>query len=391
MKLTLDVENTTTKRDGKLHLDPFEPDNKLVMVGCLEDNGAMHLFNTDRDADSFDAIQKLLDRATILIGHNIVYDLMWLWESGFKYEGAIFCTMLTEYILQRGIKQPLHLKDCAERYDLPTKKQDTLKDYFAKGYATDEIPRDELTEYLVADLKATQQLSQRQYIRLNKIDDAVLMDTVILTNQVAVALAKIYQRGFKVDVDTLDNVKTEFQNEKIAIENRLKEQVIQLMGDTPINLNSPEQMSWVIYSRKPKDKVMWANAFTPYMPDKDYKKTVKNNSDIVYKTKAQRCQTCLGTGKIRKVRKNGIPYANTNNCSDCNSNGYHFKSTPAIAGLKFTPPNAKWVSSNGFTVNKNNLVILQNIAKKNNMTNALHFLGRLTKIICIRYLPIFLC
>ena len=27
-----------------------------------------------------------------------------------------------------------------------------------------------------------------------------------------------------------------------------------LMGDTPINLNSPEQMSWVIYSRKPKDK-----------------------------------------------------------------------------------------------------------------------------------------
>ena len=82
MKLTLDVENTTTKRDGKLHLDPFEPDNKLVMVGCLEDNGAMHLFNTDRDADSFDAIQKLLDRATILIGHNIVYDLMWLWESG---------------------------------------------------------------------------------------------------------------------------------------------------------------------------------------------------------------------------------------------------------------------------------------------------------------------
>ena len=380
MKLTLDVENTTTKRDGKLHLDPFEPDNKLVMVGCLEDNGAMHLFNTDRDADSFDAIQKLLDRATILIGHNIVYDLMWLWESGFKYEGAIFCTMLTEYILQRGIKQPLHLKDCAERYDLPTKKQDTLKNYFAKGYATDEIPRDELTEYLVADLEATQQLSQRQYIRLNTEDDAVLMETVILTNQVAVALAKIYQRGFKVDVDTLDNVKTEFQNEKIAIENRLKEQVIQLMGDTPINLSSPEQMSWVIYSRKPKDKVMWANSFTPYMPDKDYKKTIKTNSDIMYKTKAQRCQTCLGAGKIRKVKKNGIPYANDNICTDCKGNGYHFKPTSSIAGLKFTPPNAKWVSANGFTVNKTNLVILQNIAKKNNLTNALQFLEDLQRL-----------
>ena len=33
------------------------------------------------------------------------------------------------------------------------------------------------------------------------------------------------------------------------------------MGDTPINLNSPEQMSWVIYSKKPIDKAMWANNF----------------------------------------------------------------------------------------------------------------------------------
>jgi len=380
VKLTLDVENTVTKRDGKMHLDPFEANNKLVMVGCLEDNGTRHLFNMDGEENNFDAIQSLLDRATILIGHNFAYDLMWLWESGFKYDGAIFCTMLTEYVLQRGVKEPLHLKDCANRYDLPTKKQDTLKDYFAKGYATDEIPRDELTEYLIADLEATQQLSQRQYMRLNSLEDAGLMETVILTNKVAVALAKIYKRGFKVDVDTLEKVKTEFENEKIAIENRLKEQVIQLMGDTPINLSSPEQMSWVIYSRKPKDKVMWANSFTPYMPDKDYKQTVKDNSDIVYKTKAERCQTCLGTGKIRKVRKNGIPYANTNNCNDCNSNGYHFQRTSAVAGLKFTPPNAKWISANGFTVNKTNLVILQNIAKSKSLTNAQNFLEDLQRL-----------
>ena len=49
--------------------------------------------------------------------------------------------------------------------------------------------------------------------------------------------------------------------EKLEIEERLKEQVKELMGDTPINLNSPEQMSWVIYSRKPKDKAMWTTLF----------------------------------------------------------------------------------------------------------------------------------
>ena len=45
------------------------------------------------------------------------------------------------------------------------------------------------------------------------------------------------------------------------------------MGDTPINLSSPEQMSWVIYSRKPKDKPMWANAvYTLYGSQDDINK-----------------------------------------------------------------------------------------------------------------------
>ena len=130
MKLTLDVENTVTHRGGKLHLDPFETDNKLVMIGCLTDRGEEYLYRID---DTFteekrDFIQNLLDECTILIGHNIVHDLMWLWQTGYKYEGSVFDTMLGEYILQRGIKEPLSLEACAERYDLDTKKQDTLKE-----------------------------------------------------------------------------------------------------------------------------------------------------------------------------------------------------------------------------------------------------------------------
>ena len=62
----------------------------------------------------------------------------------------------------------------------------------------------------------------------------------------------------------------------------------------------------------------------------------------------------------------------------------------AIAGLKFAAPNAKWVSANGFTVNKTNLVILQNIAKNNNL-RSIKFLGRFTKIVSIRNIPILFC
>ncbi len=381
MKLTLDVENTVTKRDGRMHLDPYEPTNKLVMVGCLTDIGNEYLFNMDSGGTQHIDIQDLLDRATILIGHNIAYDLMWLWECGFKYEGPVFDTMLTEYILQRGLKEPLHLKDCAERYDLETKKEDTLKEYFAKGYATDEIPRAELRQYLSADLHATQQLSDRQYKKLNSVKYAHLMDTVILTNKVCVTLARTHRNGFKVDETKLESVRKEFETEKQEIEKRLSSQVRNLMGDMPINLNSPEQMSWVIYSRKPKDKAMWANEFIPHMAHDDFKRAVRDNSDIVYKTKAIICKSCNGTGNIRKVRKNGTPYANTNKDPACNGLGYHFHDDRTkIAGLKFNAPNAKWVSANGFGVSKGNLDVLQGMANRAGMKEASSFLQDLKRL-----------
>ena len=110
MKLTLDVENTVTKRDGKMHLDPFEPDNSLVMVGILTDQGQSLTFPFDHadrpnQEDYYERVQMLLDEATVLICHNAAHDLLWLWESGFKYDGPVFDTMLAEYVLQRGYQR----------------------------------------------------------------------------------------------------------------------------------------------------------------------------------------------------------------------------------------------------------------------------------------------
>ena len=375
MKLTLDVENTVTHRDGKLHLDPFETDNKLVMVGCLTDSGKEYLFR-----DNFDGVQELLDQATVLIGHNIVHDLLWLWECGLTYDGAVFDTMLGEYILQRGLKEALSLEACGNRYDLVTKKQDTMKDYFKNKVPIDEIPKEELSEYLSADLKATQELSDVIYKKLNTIEYSRLMNTVILTNRVAITLAKIYQTGFTVDMEKLDEVRDEFEKEKEDIEKRLNKQVHNLMGDTPINLNSPEQMSWVIYSRKPHDKSMWGNNFTPYMNDKEYKLNVKTNSSIIYRTEAEQCVKCNGTGNIRRLKKDGNPFAKPTKCINCNHTGYLFMPSKTVAGLKFNAPNSKWVSANGFTVNKTNLELLRGVARKNHMDDALNFLTDLQRL-----------
>jgi len=370
MKLTLDVENTVTHRDGKLHLDPFEKDNKLVMVGCLTDTGKEYLYR-----DNYDGLQDLLNNATVLIGHNIVHDLMWIWECGFDYTGAVFDTMLGEYVLQRGQKQPLSLEACAERYNLNTKKQDTLKEYFKKGTGVDEIPHEELSEYLSADLHATQELSDEIYRKLNTVEYSGLMTTVTLTNQVAITLARIYQRGFSVDVDALDKVRKEFEQERKDLRVSLNGQVSKLMGDIQINLNSPEQLSWVIYSRKPHDKAMWANNFESYMSNTDFRNKIKQHSKVLYKQHASHCVECKGWGEIRKVKKDGTPYTNPTKCKNCNGDGHTFTDiVDSVAGLKFNAPNPKWVSANGFSTSKTQLEVLEGVARQRGMKEAESFL-----------------
>jgi DNA polymerase I-like protein with 3'-5' exonuclease and polymerase domains len=166
MRLVLDVENTVTKRNGKTHMDPFEPDNFLVQVGTknVDIPSERHLltFNhvaySDRSGANGKLLQAILDQTTLLIMHNAQHDLMWLWASGFKYDGNIYDTMLAEYILQRGQKQPLSLLACAERRDLSFQKDDTLKKYFKEGYNTNEIPLEELTHYLGCDIDTTAEL-----------------------------------------------------------------------------------------------------------------------------------------------------------------------------------------------------------------------------------------
>ena len=249
MILTLDVENTTVKRNKKLHLDPFEPENSLVMVGMLGADGTTDVITFDHadvepTPDGHKMVQDTLDLTTLLIAHNATHDLVWLWESGFTYDGPVYDTMLGEYVLQRGQKEPLSLEACAERHELETQKQDSLKAWLKDGNSVREMPHDELSSYLISDLQATYQLYQNQSARYEGAMG--LIPTLKLTQQLVVHLARIYQRGFKVDMEELYRVKDDFERERNELLFALEEQASDLMGDRPINVNSTEQLSMVI-------------------------------------------------------------------------------------------------------------------------------------------------
>ena len=382
MRIVLDVENSTTERNGKKHMDPFEINNHLVQVGMVnaDNHDELHIVNIDHD-ESKDVsgaghklVQDVLDLTTLLIMHNAQHDMMWLWESGFKYDGLIYDTMLAEYILDRGQRNPLSLGACAERRKLEVQKDDTLKRYFKEGYNTNEIPLDELSFYLRCDLLSTSWLFhsiEADYAEPESRGLRVIRDTTFTTCK---TLTRMYMSGIRVDRSALEEVRVEFEQEKAEIEDRLQKKIRKLMGDTPINLNSPEQMSQVVFSLRMNNKKEWADLFEFTSTVDEYKDAVRANSTPVYRTKAFTCPTCEGQGKTFKTKKDGTKYARPNKCTDCNTRGFQLTETKQIAGLRFTAPNKGWISANGFSTGKDNLEVLAATARSNNMAEAESFL-----------------
>ena len=391
MKIVLDVENTTTKRDGKLHLDPFEPGNILVQVGmqAVDNKNAVcivtldHLEQKDNSGAGRKEIQKVLDITTLLIMHNAQHDLMWLWECGFKYDGPIYDTMLAEYILLRGQKEPISLEACAQRRGLEVQKSDTLKRYFKEGYNTNEIPLTDLSFYLRDDLGATRGLYLDQEERYSHPESTSLHKVRDITFKACTTLTRMYMSGIRVDQPALADVRVEFEKEKADIEERLHRQIRELMGDTPININSPEQASRVLFSRKVNNKKEWADLFDHTKTVQDFKDTVLANSTRLFKTKAFTCPTCDGVGKSYKLKKDGTKFARPNKCKDCDARGYGLKETNEIAGLGFSAPSKKWVSANGFSTGKENLDALIATARNQRMESAALFITDLKRLSAI--------
>ena len=388
MRNVLDVENTVTKRDGKTMLDPFEPGNQLVQVGVLDvDNWKNeniitldHAEYKDNSGNGRKVLQSILDMTTLLIMHNAQHDLMWLWECGYTYDGAIYDTMLAEYLLLRGQKEPLGLDACAQRRELEYQKDDTLKKYFKEGYNTNEIPLSELSFYLRHDLLTTRELFLATERDFSKPESSSLDRVKAQTFETCKTLTRMYMSGFRVDSTALQSVRVEFENEKAQIEERLQKKVRELMGDTPINLNSPEQMSQVVFSVSVRDKKEWAALFDFVQTPQEFKAAVKANSTPIYRTKAFTCPTCNGEGKTYKVKKDGTRYARPNKCKDCDARGYQLKKTNKVAGLCFAAPSKKWVSANGFSTSKDNLDTLISTAKSNGMDTAVEFLSDLKRL-----------
>ena len=62
------------------------------------------------------------------------------------------------------------------------------------------------------------------------------------------------RNGININLEELGNVEKEYRAEFAYLKQKIDKIVYKQMGDTKINLSSPEQLSWLIYSVNQKIK-----------------------------------------------------------------------------------------------------------------------------------------
>ena len=82
-----------------------------------------------------------------------------------------------------------------------------------------------------------------------------------LTNEMCRTLIDVERAGIKIDVEALDHLETAYRQEFAALERELNELASKALGDTPFKLSSNDDLSMLIFSRKPKNKKKWASVF----------------------------------------------------------------------------------------------------------------------------------
>lgn len=391
--LCIDLETSFQKsQDGDFDPSPYNPKNKIVSIGAkfvtaeqVQDLYVV-LYHSEyglrAEAEAAAKVAKLKEwiaQTKLVIGHNLKFDLSWLLEAGFEFPVTMkyWDTMIFEYVLARGQKPGMGLDDALVRYSLPT-KDGAVQEYIDKGISFENIPIDIVIKYGANDVDVTTKLYARQLELLAHPANVGLTKTIEMMNQMMYVLTDVERRGICIDQHALEEVRKQYEEERVALDKQLKEIVAEVMGDTPINLDSPEQLCKVIYSRSVTDKAAWAETFglgvdirgsvrkrrkPKRLSKAEFVAAVRELTTPIYRTRASQCAHCGGSGFIAAVRKDGSPAKRPTKCKVCEGRGVVYTSTGVIAGLRCIPPGPETATALGFSTDGDTLELLKSAGR----------------------------
>jgi DNA polymerase I-like protein with 3'-5' exonuclease and polymerase domains len=227
--LTLDTE-TDIYNNG----NPFDPRNKLVRIGYLEDSGVTQVTN------DLPTVQQKIDKASLIVGFNFKFDYHWLGKYGCVLAGKrIWDCQAADYILSHQQHIFPSLDDCCVRLGLGSKLDIIKSDYWDRGITTSDVPLSVLDPYLKQDIELTHKLFKYQWDACTPAQRTL----ILLDGDDMHTLVEMEREGLLFNEELCKQREQELDAQ---IETVLQ-QLAAIYPEVPINFNSNDDLSAFLY------------------------------------------------------------------------------------------------------------------------------------------------
>jgi len=257
-----DIE-TTTRTSYKRKANPFDPENKVVMVGWKRKDGAVESAYYGRSGASATWFTDLLKGSSLLIGHNIKFDILYAirsmhnlvaWMDWVAAGGMVWDTQLAEYLLNGMVREShmLALDEVAPVYG-GNCKFDEVKALWAAGVDTVDIDPKLLKRYLCGeeingvwehgDIGNTELVFKGQLDRARKVGQ---VKSIMLNMGSLICTIEMERAGMKIDRDLGLKLAEELSENLAAVRLELHQY---LPTDLPFEFNwgSRKQLSALLF------------------------------------------------------------------------------------------------------------------------------------------------
>lgn len=141
----------------------------------------------------------------LVVGHNIKFDLLYLYRDRIERLPSLWCTQLAEYVLTGQQAKYSSLNDLIKKYvGEYALKDDRLKEWWDAGKDTEDIPSSILEPYLLNDVEVLRPIFEAQW----KLAESTGMLPLLLAMMDGLrATICMNLAGMKVDVHYINNQK----------------------------------------------------------------------------------------------------------------------------------------------------------------------------------------
>lgn len=206
--IVLDLETTIRCPVGSHKANPMWLGNKVIAAGYMILQTGEYCYHYAKEGIDTSIIRDVLRDADVVIGHNIKFDLLYIYRNKTEPLPRIWDTQLAEYLFSGQKELYASLDELTEQYvGEDSTKDEAIKAYWNRGVDTDAIPASELLPYLEKDVKNTALIYKEQMASL----DLLQMHSITYTQMDALrATIEMNRNGMAVDWDYIDKQREQY-------------------------------------------------------------------------------------------------------------------------------------------------------------------------------------